>query len=141
MRQNADGTGPEIGSHNSMTTLSAAMAAGTINPGQLVIVREILQPGVGQPAISDLTPTEGQTLTASLGSIPAQMGTPTNITYQWQELIGTVWTNIAGATAVTFTPTQVQVNRQLRVAVTFVDDGPQSIDTARYCRPGKPSTR
>ena len=42
VRANADGSGPEIASHNSMTTLAAAMFAGTINPGQLVIVREIL---------------------------------------------------------------------------------------------------
>ena len=56
VRQNIDGTGPEIASHNSMTTLSAAMAAGTINPGQLVIAREILQPGVGQPATQRLNP-------------------------------------------------------------------------------------
>ncbi len=45
VRQNADGTGPEIASHNSMTTLAAAMFAGTYNPGQLVIVREILATG------------------------------------------------------------------------------------------------
>ena len=42
VRQNADGTGAEIASHNSMTTLAAAMFAGTYNPGQLVIVREIV---------------------------------------------------------------------------------------------------
>ena len=42
VRQNLDGTGPEIESHNSMTTLAAKMFSGQINPGQLVIVREIL---------------------------------------------------------------------------------------------------
>ncbi len=51
VRQNADGTGPEIATHNSMTTLAAAMFAGTINPGQLVIVREILSTG---DAIADI---------------------------------------------------------------------------------------
>ena len=45
VRQNLDATGPEIDSHNSMTTLAAAMFAGTYNPGQLVIVREILATG------------------------------------------------------------------------------------------------
>ena len=34
-------TGTPIELHNSMTTLAAAMFAGTINPGQLAIVREI----------------------------------------------------------------------------------------------------
>ncbi|WP_244640501.1 peroxidase family protein [Aureimonas glaciei] len=42
VRANADGTGPELESHNSMTTLAAKMFNGTFNPGQLVIVREIL---------------------------------------------------------------------------------------------------
>lgn len=51
VRQNADGTGPEIASHNSMTTLAAAMFAGTYNPGQLVIVREILSTG---DAVADI---------------------------------------------------------------------------------------
>ncbi|MFK4486709.1 peroxidase family protein [Bradyrhizobium sp. USDA 336] len=45
VRQNSDGTGPEVDSHSSMTTLAAAMFAGTYNPGQLVIVREILATG------------------------------------------------------------------------------------------------
>src|SRR4029453_13817738 len=43
---NSDGTGPEIRSVNSMTELLTDMLAGTYNPGQLQIVREIL-PGAG----------------------------------------------------------------------------------------------
>ena len=35
VRANADGTGAEIGTHNSLKTLVNAMFAGTINPGQL----------------------------------------------------------------------------------------------------------
>jgi Ca2+-binding RTX toxin-like protein len=42
VRANADGTGAEIESHNSMTTLVNKMFAGQINPGQLQIVREVL---------------------------------------------------------------------------------------------------
>lgn len=42
VRQNSDGTGPEIGSANSMRELTAQVFAGQINPGQLQIVREIL---------------------------------------------------------------------------------------------------
>ena len=41
----ADHTGPTIALHNSMTTLSQAMFAGTINPGQLGIVRTIRSTG------------------------------------------------------------------------------------------------
>jgi Ca2+-binding RTX toxin-like protein len=47
VRENADGTGDEIRSANSMTELVGDMLAGNINPGQLVIVREILQGAPG----------------------------------------------------------------------------------------------
>src|SRR5262249_4603550 len=46
VRANPDGTGSEIRSVNSMTELITDMLAGTYNPGQLQIVREIL-PGAG----------------------------------------------------------------------------------------------
>lgn len=42
VRENADGTGAEIGSHDSMKTLVADVFSGAINPGQLRIVREIV---------------------------------------------------------------------------------------------------
>ncbi|MGH8347006.1 MAG: peroxidase family protein, partial [Pseudomonas sp.] len=42
VRANADGTGAEIASFNSMEPMVQAMLNGTYNPGQLVIVREIL---------------------------------------------------------------------------------------------------
>ena len=41
-RQNLDGTGPEIASFDSMTPLQALMVNGPYNPGQLVIVRELM---------------------------------------------------------------------------------------------------
>ncbi len=78
---------------------------------------------IGQPSISDMTPTEGSMLTASPGTIADPNGTTTSVfTYQWQALIAGIWTNIAGATAATFTPTQLQVNLPLRVVATFTDD-------------------
>jgi Ca2+-binding RTX toxin-like protein len=46
VRQNLDGTGPEIASFDSMKPLQALMVDGTYNPGQLVIVRELM-PGTG----------------------------------------------------------------------------------------------
>ena len=42
VRQNIDGTGPEIATFDSMATLVPLMLNGTYNPGQLVAVREIL---------------------------------------------------------------------------------------------------
>ena len=41
VRENSDGTGREIGSANSMGELQSRIFNGTVNPGQLVIVREI----------------------------------------------------------------------------------------------------
>ncbi|WP_294172139.1 peroxidase family protein, partial [uncultured Sphingomonas sp.] len=41
VRENSDGTGREIGSANSMGELQSRIFNGTINPGQLVIAREI----------------------------------------------------------------------------------------------------
>ncbi|WJD72393.1 peroxidase family protein [Pseudomonas asiatica] len=42
VRANSDGTGPEIASFDSMEPMVPLMLKGTYNPGQLVIVREIL---------------------------------------------------------------------------------------------------
>jgi hypothetical protein len=42
VRQNIDGTGPEIASFDNMSPLVPLMLNGTYNPGQLQIVREIL---------------------------------------------------------------------------------------------------
>jgi Ca2+-binding RTX toxin-like protein len=42
IRANKDGTGPEIRTVDSMNEIKAEMLAGTINPGQLKIVREII---------------------------------------------------------------------------------------------------
>ena len=44
---------------------------------------------IGSPAISDNSPTEGQMLTASPGTIQDPNGTTTSVfSYQWQVLIG-----------------------------------------------------
>ena len=42
VRANADGTGPEIASFDSMQDMVPLMLDGTYNPGQLKAVREIL---------------------------------------------------------------------------------------------------
>src|SRR4029079_14757235 len=45
VRQNLDGTGPEIASYNSMQTMVPLMLNGTYHVGQLKMVREILSTG------------------------------------------------------------------------------------------------
>jgi predicted secreted protein len=66
------------------------------------------------PAVSG-TAQEGQTVTALNGT---WTGAP-SFSYQWQELISAVWTNIAGATSRTLVvPGGSTVGRPLRVQVT-----------------------
>ena len=84
-------------------------------------------PAVGVPAILDLTPTEGSAVTVSTSLITDADGligvTPS---VQWQQNNigggGAVFTAIPGATSLSFTPQQGQVNRRLRVVATFVDN-------------------
>ena len=170
----------EIRSVDSIAVLKSEMLSGAINPGQLRIVREIMNNPVGAaadvdtavyadlrasydvtrndngtwtvahtrgttadgtdtlrhieqlqfadqlinltgaPAISDLTPTEGQLLSAVPGSILAFNGVPASaVTYQWQSGSGSSFTDIAGATGAEFTPTQAQVGLQVRVVASF----------------------
>ncbi|MCR6636864.1 peroxidase family protein [Devosia sp.] len=79
---------------------------------------------IGQPSISDTSPTEGQLLTATRGTVDDPDGTASSVfTFRWQALIVGVWTDIVGATAASFTPTQAQVGQQIRVVTSFVDDG------------------
>ncbi|WAG80596.1 heme peroxidase [Metapseudomonas furukawaii] len=79
----------------------------------------------GAPAISDTTPTQGQVLTASRGTIADPDGTTTSVfSFQWQSSSngGTTWTNIGGATGANFTPGAGQVGQLLRVVASFTDD-------------------
>ena len=81
-------------------------------------------PAVGTVTISDTTPTEGQLLTATAVGIADADGIATPITLQWQSSAdGVTFTNIAGAVGATFTPTQAQVNQQLRAVASFTDFG------------------
>ena len=78
----------------------------------------------GSPAINDVTPTEGQQLTASVALITDADGlSAPAFTFQWQRSTGGgTWTAIAGATAATYTPVQADVLQLLRVQVSFTDD-------------------
>ena len=78
---------------------------------------------VGTVLISDTTPTEGSVLTATNAFTDPDGIAPGAITTQWQAETGGIFTNIAGATGLTFTPTQAQVGLQLRVVSTYTDNG------------------
>ncbi|PBJ02236.1 peroxidase family protein [Pseudomonas sp. ACN5] len=75
---------------------------------------------VGTVLISDTSPTEGSALTATDAFTDANgVGV---VTHQWQVGgIGVPFTDIAGATGLTFTPTQAQVGLSLRVVASFTD--------------------
>lgn len=195
VRENANGTGAEIDSADSMTALATEMFNGTYNPGQLQIVREIVDesgagftdiavfsdvranylvtnnpngtvtvahvtvsdglesdgtdtlhnmerlrfsdieialnaPATGAPTLSDTTPTEGQSITASTAGIADANGLG-SFSYQWQSSTdGVAWTNIAGATNPSFTPDDNagtiagdQAGLLLRTRVQFTDGG------------------
>lgn len=64
--------------------------------------------------------TQDQTLTAS--NTLTDVDGLGAMAYQWQASVdGTVWADLAGATATTFTPTSAQVGQQLRVATSYLD--------------------
>ena len=86
-------------------------------------------PPVGTVLISDTTPTEGQVLNATNAFTDVNGLTTAVFAYQWQQANATGvgggaagFTAIAGATAQTFTPGAAQVNRELRVRVSYTDD-------------------
>ncbi len=87
-------------------------------------------PASGAPVISDLTPTEGQQLSVNTASITDPNGLGA-FSFQWQSSPnGTTWTNIAGATAATFTPDNNlltsfgdQAGLRLRLSISFTDGG------------------
>jgi Ca2+-binding RTX toxin-like protein len=74
-------------------------------------------PASGAPTISDTTPAEGQTLTASTAGIIDPNGLPGTFSFQWLSN-GNL---IVGATSQTFVPNILQVNSALSVRVSFTD--------------------
>lgn len=73
------------------------------------------------PTIDDTTPTIGQTLTTTPGT---WTGTPTpTLTRKWQKNIASVWTDIVGATGLTYVVQAGDSGLQLRVVETGTNDG------------------
>ena len=73
----------------------------------------------GVPTISG-TAKEGSTLTAGTSGIADGNGLGT-LKYQWVRVTGTVQTDIDGATASTYTPTEEDLDRTIIVRVSFID--------------------
>ena len=63
------------------------------------------------------TAQEGQILTATA----VASSSDSTITYQWQSLSGSTWSNIAGATAATYKVAETNEGHQLRVVATSTD--------------------
>lgn len=76
----------------------------------------------GAPTISNAAPTEGEVLTVDLTTIIDPNGV-INPAIQWQTSAdnGVTWTDIAGATAASFTATQAEVGAMVRVQVAWTD--------------------
>jgi len=89
-------------------------------------VLNVNQPPVGVPTLSTATPQELEPLSASTAGISDPDGlVGVTFNFQWQQSAlggGTVFSNIAGANQFSFTPQQAQVNRFLRVVVSFTDN-------------------
>lgn len=86
---------------------------GTVGQDFNVIVAAI-PTNTALPTISASSVEEGRTFTATNGSWD---GSPTTYSYQWQRKVGSVWTDIAGATAGTYVAAVADVGNEIRSAV------------------------
>ncbi len=88
----------------------------------------ILAPALGAPTISG-SAQQGQTLTATPG--PAAGGVPSATAYQWQRYASGSWSDIAGATGLTYSPTSSDSGDALRVVETATNSaGASTADSA-----------
>ncbi|MDH4568148.1 heme peroxidase, partial [Pseudomonas sp. BN414] len=94
------------------------------NVTDLVSATQTNDAPTGAPVISDITPTQGQLLTASRGTVEDVDGTTTSVfNFQWQSSVnGVTFTNIPGANTANFTPGAAQAGLFLRVVTSYVDD-------------------
>ena len=88
----------------------------TVNSAPTSAVANVADVGV---ATITGAPVVGKTLTAAVTDLDGLANV--TITYAWQQLIGTTWTNISGATGQSFTLQPAQVGRQVRVRTTYTD--------------------
>ncbi|WP_271254232.1 esterase-like activity of phytase family protein [Pseudanabaena sp. Chao 1811] len=130
LTNNADGTYTFTPNTNFNGTVNLSYnvidgKGGSVAATQTIAIAAVNDAPVGAVSISDTTPTEAQQLVASNLFTDADGLVNAIYTYQWQQSDiggGSTFTNIVGATNSTFTPTQAQVNRQLRVVLSYTDD-------------------
>src|SRR6202035_5738833 len=72
-------------------------------------------------SIDKAAPKEGDLLTAT-PVIGDGDDASAPVSYQWQEKIAGVWTNISGANAATYTVTEANENHPIQVLASFIDD-------------------
>ncbi|MGF6553712.1 Ca2+-binding RTX toxin-like protein [Pseudomonas sp. S30_BP2TU TE3576] len=77
---------------------------------------------VGTVLISDTTPTEGSTLSATDAFTDANGTTTSVITHQWQVGSGAIFTDIVGETGTTLALIPTLVGQQLRIVASYTDD-------------------
>ncbi|MFI8608431.1 peroxidase family protein [Pseudomonas sp. NPDC077649] len=78
---------------------------------------------VGSVLISNMAPSLGNELTAINAFTDADGLAGVAFSYQWQAGTGGNFANIAGATGVNFTPTVAQAGQQIRVVISYTDNG------------------
>ncbi|MDB5745298.1 MAG: hypothetical protein JWP72_146, partial [Massilia sp.] len=141
LTRNADGTWTVAHVRGLALTAGAREVDGTDrlrNIEQLQFADELVNL-TGVPTIDDTTPTEGQVLVASPGTIVAFSGVAADaVSFQWQRSSGSGFVNIAGAVGASFVPGQSEVGTQLRVVATFNDQfgAPRAITSSPTQRIG-----
>ncbi|MGP1383491.1 MAG: cadherin-like domain-containing protein [Thainema sp.] len=85
---------------------------------------QIIELGSNPIAISG-TPQEDNLLTADTSNLADADGLPdsSTYTYKWQQFDGFTWNDITGATDNTFTPGDDQVGQEIRVQMSYTDQG------------------
>ena len=98
-------------------TATNAVGSATATSAPTTVVAPVTPPANTSPPTIAGTPQQGQTLTAAPGT---WTGAPTAFAYQWQrcDAAATSCTDIAGATAQTYTLTPADAGFAIRVAVT-----------------------
>jgi Ca2+-binding RTX toxin-like protein len=119
---------PEVGLR---LRVDATFLDGAGNPEEIIsaptaAVINVNQLPVGTPQLTDLSPTQGSLLSAATAGITDADGlTGVVFHYRWQKSGnggGGAFSNVATAIdSPSFTPTAAEVNRALRVVVTFTD--------------------
>ncbi|MNZ23404.1 Bifunctional hemolysin/adenylate cyclase precursor [compost metagenome] len=78
---------------------------------------------VGSVQLSSTAPRPGQAITASVAFADADGLAGAQFAYQWQAGDGVTFSDIDGATDASFTPGAAQSGQQLRVVVSYTDNG------------------